>query len=138
MNPLPQSITICWLYQCVITLIGYRWVNIKIENLPCWLLLGEMVWKRCPYFSFLFIFFHTKEIATRITTRMIERDATTAAVDLSVNTNSKKKSIKTLDWNFIRIKWSIINLKTFLQYCIRVLFFKSLNSVKNQITLLYC
>ena len=30
-------------------------------------------------------------MATRITTKIIERDATTAAVDLSVNTNSEKK-----------------------------------------------
>lgn len=58
------------------------------RSVSCWLLLGDMVWKRCPYFSFLFIFFHTREMATRITTKMMERDATTAAVDLSVNTNS--------------------------------------------------
>lgn len=33
-------------------------------------------------------------MATRITTKIIERDATTAAVDLSVNTNSEKKNRK--------------------------------------------
>ena len=33
-------------------------------------------------------------MATRMTTKIIERDATTAAVDLSVNTNSEKKNRK--------------------------------------------
>lgn len=62
-----------------------------------------MVWNRCPYFSFLFIFFHTKEMATRITTKMIDRDATTAAVDLSVNTNSEKKIEENRNVKVVRV-----------------------------------